>query len=222
MVPHPHVSDRFSGSSHLLIVVLVAALAAVFPVSMSVHQPAASSTATSAVPSLVPSASHPLGHHGSRPLSPVVTRQSLARAYTTSRHVGTGHTRSEPARSRTSQVELVAKKTVAPVSSPTTATRAAPAAPAVLTEAETSGYGCAAAIAYLQKHAAPGFTFECPGYALGHQAMTCINVSGVCAGVKLIAISVPCPAAYMNEASNSWVLTGQSDAPIDPYGYCPS
>jgi hypothetical protein len=50
--------------------------------------------------------------------------------------------------------------------------------------------------------------------------MTCINEPGVCANEDLIAIADPCPAAYMNEASNSWVLTGASDAPIDPYGAC--
>jgi hypothetical protein len=82
--------------------------------------------------------------------------------------------------------------------------------------------GCGAAVAYLSAYSAPGFTFECPGYALGHQAMTCINEAGVCANEDLIAIADPCPAAYMNEASNSWVLTGASDAPIDPYGACSS
>jgi hypothetical protein len=87
---------------------------------------------------------------------------------------------------------------------------------------EPTGYGCGDALAYLRLHAAPGFNFECPGYADGHQAMTCIDISGLCPGTKLIAISTPCAAAYMNEASNSWVLTGQSDAPIDPYGYCHS
>lgn len=85
-----------------------------------------------------------------------------------------------------------------------------------------SGYGCAAALAYLATHAAPGFHFECPGYADGHQAMTCMNVAGLCPGTKLIAINDPCPAAYMNEASNSWVLLGLRSAPIDPYGYCES
>lgn len=80
---------------------------------------------------------------------------------------------------------------------------------------------CAAAVAYLAINAAPGFTFECPGYALGHQAMTCINVAGACPGQKLIAINVVCPASYMNEASNSWVLTGLAVRPIDPYGSCP-
>lgn len=60
----------------------------------------------------------------------------------------------------------------------------------------------------------------CPGYALGHQAMTCINVSGVCPGRKEIVIAVVCPASYMNEASNSWVLQGLRPGRIDPYGHC--
>jgi hypothetical protein len=51
--------------------------------------------------------------------------------------------------------------------------------------------------------------------------MTCVNEAGVCANEDLIAIADPCAVAYMNEASNSWVMTGQSDAPIDPYGACP-
>ncbi len=86
--------------------------------------------------------------------------------------------------------------------------------------AVTSGYGCAPALAYLQAHSAPGFIFQCPGWADGHQAMSCIDVPGVCPGARVIAISTPCPAAYMNEASNSWVISGESNAAIDPYGYC--
>jgi hypothetical protein len=82
-----------------------------------------------------------------------------------------------------------------------------------------TGYGCAAALAYLAAHSAPGFTFECPGYAMGNQAMTCVNHAPECAGQKIIAIAVPCAAAYMNEAHNSWVLIGQATG-IDPYGYC--
>ncbi len=95
---------------------------------------------------------------------------------------------------------------------------AVPVASAPTQTAET--YGCGAALSYLATHAAPGFRFECPGYALGHQAMTCINVAGVCPESHLIVIDVPCSAAYMNEASNSWVLEGLHQAPIDPYGYC--
>jgi hypothetical protein len=88
--------------------------------------------------------------------------------------------------------------------------------------ASTSTYGCGPALSYLSSHSAPGFNFQCPGYSLGHQAMTCIDVAGVCPGEKLIVITIPCQAAYMNEASNSWVLSGLRSAPIDPYGYCPT
>jgi hypothetical protein len=80
--------------------------------------------------------------------------------------------------------------------------------------------GCTAAVAYLRAHAAPGFTLECPGDAEGHQGMTCVDVPGICPGAKIIAIAIPCPASWMNEASNSWVLTGRSNMPLDPYGYC--
>ena len=80
--------------------------------------------------------------------------------------------------------------------------------------------GCAAALSYLSAYAYPGFTLECPGNALGREGMTCLNEAGVCPGEAIIAIADACPAAYMNEASNSWVLEGQSTAPIDPYGTC--
>jgi len=113
---------------------------------------------------------------------------------------------------------------------PTTTTTVPPPAPApppapssaLPARGQATADGCAAAVAYLSAYSAPGFTFECPGYSLGHQAMTCINEPGVCDNENLIAIADPCPAAYMNEASNSWVLTGASDAPIDPYGACSS
>ena len=81
-------------------------------------------------------------------------------------------------------------------------------------------YTCAAALAYLAANAAPGFTFECPGGSLGHQAMTCVNVPGVCPGASIIAITVVCPASYMNEAHNSWIVSGRMTGTIDPYGYC--
>ncbi|HEY2562111.1 MAG TPA: hypothetical protein VGI44_00290 [Acidimicrobiales bacterium] len=84
-----------------------------------------------------------------------------------------------------------------------------------------TGYGCADAVAYLQAHADPAYQIICPGDSgPGHEAMTCSNVSGYCLGFNEIVITDPCPAAYMNEASNSWVLDGKSDAPIDPYGDC--
>jgi len=95
------------------------------------------------------------------------------------------------------------------------------AAPSV--SAEPSGYGCAAALAYLAAHAAPGFSFQCPGYADGNEAMTCVDHAPECAGERIIVIADPCPAAYMNEAynSNSWSDATDSFAQgIDPYGAC--
>lgn len=83
-----------------------------------------------------------------------------------------------------------------------------------------SGSSCGAALAYLAANSAPGFHFECPGYALGHQAMTCVNVAGVCPGTELIVIHTVCPASYMNEAHNSWIEAGLRSGSIDPYGYC--
>jgi hypothetical protein len=38
-------------------------------------------------------------------------------------------------------------------------------------------------------------------------------------GAVLVA-NTTCGTAWMNEASNTWVLTGQSSAPIDPFGPC--
>ena len=80
---------------------------------------------------------------------------------------------------------------------------------------------CQAALSYLASHAAPGFVSSCPHYADGHEAATtCVGAPQCMPGSMFIWIADPCPAAYMNEASNSWVLTGQSTAPWDPYGYC--
>jgi hypothetical protein len=75
-------------------------------------------------------------------------------------------------------------------------------------------------LAYLSAYAYPGFALECPGNALGQDGMTCLNTAGLCPGAAFIAIAAACPAVYMNEASNSWVLEGKSTAPIDPYGVC--
>ena len=86
---------------------------------------------------------------------------------------------------------------------------------------EATASGCSAALEYLNAYAAPGFAFECPGYAQGHQAMTtCVSATSPCSALRLIVIADPCPNAYMNEASNSWALIGASDAPLDPYGSC--
>jgi hypothetical protein len=90
---------------------------------------------------------------------------------------------------------------------------------AAIVAAAQSGWGCADALAWLATHSAPGYRFVCPGYAYGHQAMTCNNTS-LCPGERLIVIAEPCPAAYENEAHNSWILAGLASGVIDPFGYC--
>jgi hypothetical protein len=86
------------------------------------------------------------------------------------------------------------------------------AAPAVTTD-------CADALAHLAAHQAPGFTARCgPGIALGHYGFTCWNRAPHCPdGGRVIHIACPAPFVYMNEAHNSWALTG-SRTGIDPYG----
>jgi hypothetical protein len=97
----------------------------------------------------------------------------------------------------------------------------APASTALPARGQATAYGCAAAIAYLTAYSAPGFVIQCPAYAGGHQATTtCATTTSLCNVERLIQIADPCAAAYMNEASNSWVLIGESTAPIDPYGKC--
>jgi hypothetical protein len=113
---------------------------------------------------------------------------------------------------------------------------AAPAAPPTLpTYGHATAWGCTAALAYLQAYAAPGFALDCPGYAEGHEAMTCLHGTpqypDACLNGPEIAISDACPQAYMNESANSWLLTGQtateqakfgvSYGSIDPFGACP-
>ena len=96
--------------------------------------------------------------------------------------------------------------------------------------------GCAAALAYLAAHAAPGFVSYCPHAAGGNAAQTVVPPQAVTnpAAVKgMIYIADPnCPAAYMNEAANSHGhLVPDADGsgnyhwvwpvPFDPYGGCP-
>jgi hypothetical protein len=98
----------------------------------------------------------------------------------------------------------------------------ATAASAVPPVGKATAWGCASALLYLDAYAAPGFTLECPAASQGHEASTsCISQNSPCDEQRVITIADPCPAAYMNEASNSWVLMGESNAPIDPYGQCP-
>jgi hypothetical protein len=85
---------------------------------------------------------------------------------------------------------------------------------------EATAYGCGPALAYLAAYEAPGFSASCPAYSEGYQATTRCAGTYCSAGQRIVTIIVPCAAAYMNEASNSWVLSGLSNAPIDPYGYC--
>lgn len=126
----------------------------------------------------------------------------------------------------------------------TTTTTTTPA-PDVPPMGRATAWGCGPALAYIAAYAAPGFTAKCsPGDAQGAQATTCVNVTAsvvpgdVCGpGQKLIKISEPCPAAYMNETFNSWVVMGEAPPGgpaylnvglgqnvaqwIDPYGACP-
>jgi hypothetical protein len=142
--------------------------------------------------------------------------------------------------------------TTAPAPTTTTTTAPPVATPAVLAAApatppppaappalpgfgHATAWGCAAALPYLQAYAAPGFALDCPGYAEGHEAMTCIHGTpqypDACPNGPTIAISDPCPQAYMNESANSWLMTGQLSteqqkfgvaySTIDPFGACP-
>src|SRR5450759_2043103 len=95
--------------------------------------------------------------------------------------------------------------------------------------------GCAAALAYLAAHEAPGFVSYCPHYAGGSAAQTVVppqpvNNPGVVNGVIYIA-DTNCAIAYENEAANShghFVPDANGDGnyqwvwpvPFDPYGRC--
>jgi hypothetical protein len=210
---HNRALDRPALSIHLLAVVVLAAAASFLPSAFSGHSP----VAEAAVPSRLPAAAVASSELGASIGSAVSFSRLLAEgiakpiAPPVSKRVGTTKAGAPAVRH---EVQVKTRTTTAVASKPSGATTQASSEPA--------GYGCSDALAYLHAHAAPGFSFECPGYAEGHQAMTCVNIAGLCPGAKLIAISTPCAAAYMNEASNSWVLSGKSDAPIDPYGYCHS
>jgi hypothetical protein len=107
-----------------------------------------------------------------------------------------------------------------PAATPTSAAPV-PAVPTLPPRGAATAYGCGPALQYLAAYAAPGFVVQCPGNAQGHQATTtCVSGASRCSMERLITIADPCAAAYMNEASNSFVVLGLSSAPIDPYGYC--
>jgi hypothetical protein len=126
-----------------------------------------------------------------------------------------------------SQQAQPAPASVRPAPSPAPPVQATPvqASNAVPSEGEATAFGCGPALAYLHAYAMPGFQLTCPGSAQGHQATTCYGGSTgayPCGPYqKMIVIADPCPAAYMNEAHNSWVIMGYGSG-IDPYGYCRS
>ena len=122
-----------------------------------------------------------------------------------------------------------------PVTPAATAAPTPPPPPALPVYGHATAWGCSAALAYLQAYAAPGFALDCPGYAEGHEAMTCLHGTpqypDACPAGPTIAISDACPQAYMNESANSWLMTGQASTEqqkfgvsyeaIDPFGACP-
>jgi hypothetical protein len=161
------------------------------------------------------------------------TTSSTSTTTTTSSTTTTTTSTTTPTTTPTPPPTTAAAVTAAPVV--TTAPALAPVAPALPAYGQATTWGCPAALAYLLAYAAPGFALDCPGYALGHEAMTCLHGTpqypDACPSGPTIAISDACPQAYMNEAANSWNLTGQlsieqqkfgvSYATIDPFGACP-
>jgi hypothetical protein len=110
-----------------------------------------------------------------------------------------------------------------PEPAPTTTTTSAPVVEVAGVSTIPEDYGCAAALAYLAIHAKPGTVSYCPHYAEGHSAETRLVLAYGVASTE-VYIAEPCPAAYKNEASNSWGhWEGRSwipDYPLDPYGTC--
>jgi len=221
-------STRLLERPHLLIAIVLGFAAAAFPAAISAHVASAQQSNTPSEATLDADAAQIAAKTDARlyvakaadtyvsPARDVPPRSDLVL------HVSGAH-EAVPQRAvshRAVSHRAVPHSSAAPVVQHSVAAAPPPVPTTTTTTQAQSGYGCASALAYLSAHAAPGFTFECPGYADGHQAMTCMNIQGLCPGADVIAIAVPCAAAYMNEASNSWVLTGKSDAPIDPYGYC--
>jgi hypothetical protein len=102
----------------------------------------------------------------------------------------------------------------AAASSPPTTIASPPPAPA----APPPVGNCAAALAYLAAHQAPGFVATCaPGSALGHYGFACWNRGPCPDGQRIVHIACPLPFVYMNEAHNTWTLLGVGSG-IDPYG----
>jgi hypothetical protein len=98
------------------------------------------------------------------------------------------------------------------VSPPTTRAPAPPPPPSTTVAAPTPPPdSCAASIAAVEArglYPAPGFAVICPGNALGHEGMTCMNEPGLCPAVSEIIISVPEPDVVANEFENSRIFAG--------------
>jgi hypothetical protein len=70
---------------------------------------------------------------------------------------------------------------------------------------------CATAIAAVEGRGlspAAGFVVICPGFALGHEGMTCMHEPGICPGTEEIVIHDPEPFVVANEFENSRILAG--------------
>lgn len=135
-------------------------------------------------------------------------------------------TSTSTATSSTRTSTTATRRTVPPPAPTTTTSTGAP--PDVPPYGQATVTGCAAALTYLRIYAAPEFSLVCPGPAQGAQALTCYGEAPCASGQRMVVIADPCPAAYMNEAHNSWVLKNEVEGTpipdgnprIDPYGHC--
>lgn len=174
--------------------------------------------------SATPAPSIPLPALASTPASllPAASRPRLQPAPSGVAAATIGRRRARPPRPAAAS-PATAAPAVAPAgstvsrSSPVSSVAAAP--PAVVTAstrpasvaAGASASPCAAAIAAVESRGlfpAAGFVVECPGYALGHEGMTCMNVAGVCPGGREIVIHDPQPYVVANEFENSRIFSG--------------
>lgn len=140
-----------------------------------------------------------------------------------------------PASTTTQPVVVPARPAITPastgrplVAASTTSRPATGVGPAE--RSEPSGWGCAAALAYIVAHAAPGFTYECaPHSAFGAYGKTCYHVGqtiegSTCPGGGYVNIACPAPFVYENESYNThlWYASTDTDGrfhrPIDPNG----
>ena len=149
------------------------------------------------------------------------TRKPAAKAAVSSSGTAAPLVKADPVRT-TAPVTDAAVEKFPSLARPTTSTGTTSAGASAKTP--THAYGCAAALAYLHAHAEPHFTMLCPAPAYNAQggpaqAMTCVNHPPQCAAnTGVIAISDPCPTAYMNEAANSWIALHLRPGTWDPYG----